>query len=114
MDGSRRFFIKGAFEELAKHAENRGELPDLEKRLDAMADAGLRVLAFGAGDWHGESPDEWRYDIVGLVGFLDPAKEGVREAVLTARRAGIHVMMITGDYPLTARAIARSVSIWTE
>ncbi|MDI6875611.1 MAG: cation-transporting P-type ATPase [Methanomicrobiales archaeon] len=112
--GTRRFFIKGAFEELAKRAENPERLPELEERLRAMAGAGLRVLAFGAGDWHGEDPDMWRYDIVGLVGFLDPPKEGVREAVLTARKAGIHVTMITGDYPLTARAIAAAVGIWKE
>jgi len=112
VDGATRFFIKGAFEELAKHAENRDDLGDLKARLDAMAGDGLRVLAFGAGDWRGGDPDAWRYDIVGLVGFIDPPKDGVRESVLTARKAGIHVMMITGDYPLTARAIAEEVAIW--
>lgn len=45
---------------------------------------------------------------------MDPAKEGVREAVVSANRAGIHVMMITGDHPTTARAIAKEVEIWAE
>ncbi|HDR73786.1 MAG TPA: cation-transporting P-type ATPase [Methanoculleus sp.] len=114
VDGETRFFIKGAFEELAKRAENREDVDDLEAQQNAMAGEGLRVLAFGAGDWQGEDPDQWRYDIVGLVGFQDPPKEGVRDAVLTARAAGIHVLMITGDNPLTARAIAAEVAIWRE
>lgn len=114
VDGAARFFVKGAFEELAKHAENRDDLAGLEERLNGMAGAGLRVLAFGAGDWRGEDADAWRYDLVGLVGFLDPPKDSVREAVITARKAGIHVLMITGDYPLTARAIAGEVAIWKE
>ena len=51
---------------------------------------------------------------MGLVGFLDPPKDGVKDAVLSARKAGIRVIMITGDYPLTARAVAKEVEIWKE
>lgn len=79
-----------------------------------MANDGLRVLAFGVGIWRSENPDEWKIRIVGLVGFLDPPKEGVGEAVAISKKAGIRVIMITGDLLLTAKAVARSVGIWSE
>merc|ERR1719181_2492514 len=52
--------------------------------------------------------------LVGLVASIDPAREGVMESVLTAREAGIRVVMITGDYLKTAGAIAKNVSILAE
>ena len=87
---------------------------DLELQIDAMAGRGLRVLAFGAGRWLGEDPAAWTFSIVGIVGFIDPPKACAAEAVRVAQKAGIRVMMITGDHPLTAREIARSVHIWKE
>jgi Ca2+-transporting ATPase len=112
--GEEQFFIKGAYEELRKYANNIPRLGFLEQELDAMAGRGLRVLAFGAGRWHGEDPASWSYSIVGIVGFLDPPKPSAAAAVRTAREAGVRVVMITGDYSLTAKEIARSVHIWRE
>jgi len=112
--GRERFFIKGAYEELKKHAVNAGELGELERRIEEMAGRGLRVLAFGAGEWIAEDPDVWRFTVVGIVGFIDPPKESAAQAVMVAQKAGIRVMMITGDHPLTAKEIARSVHIWKE
>jgi Ca2+-transporting ATPase len=109
-----RFYVKGAYEELKKHADNAPALGDLELQIETMAGRGLRVLAFGAGRWLGEDPAAWKFSIVGIVGFIDPPKESAAEAVRVARKAGIRVMMITGDHPLTAREIARSVHIWKE
>ncbi|MCU0861836.1 MAG: HAD-IC family P-type ATPase, partial [Methanomassiliicoccales archaeon] len=106
-------FVKGAYEALRALATNLEEFPRLEGELDALAEKGLRVLAFGVGNG-GEDPSSWRVRIVGLLGFLDPPKEGVREAVRTAKRAGMRVIMVTGDHPKTAMAIARSVDIWKE
>ncbi|MBM5805959.1 MAG: cation-transporting P-type ATPase [Candidatus Verstraetearchaeota archaeon] len=113
--GGRRLFVKGAYEELKKMAVNTDGLGELEDALNRMAEEGLRVLAFATAEWDGEEePSSWRATITGLVGFLDPPKEGVREAVEISRRAGIRVIMITGDHPLTARAVAKSVGIWSE
>lgn len=112
--GERRLFVKGAFEALLRYAEPGGELGSLAQIHDMMAGEGLRVLAFGVGGWHGPEPERWRIRIVGLIGFLDPPKEGVREAVRTAKKAGIRVIMITGDHPMTARKVAASVEIFTE
>jgi len=109
-----RFFIKGAYEEVRKRAENSGDFPELETTLDRMAGRGLRVLAFGVGEWEGDGSGLWKYRIVGLIGFADPPKESVAKAVLEAQKAGIRVLMVTGDYAVTAREIARSVNIWKE
>lgn len=51
---------------------------------------------------------------VGLVSMIDPPRVGVREAVSTCRTAGIKVVMVTGDHPITAKAIAKNVNIISE
>ncbi|NMB79451.1 MAG: cation-transporting P-type ATPase [Methanomicrobiales archaeon] len=112
--GEERFYIKGAYEDLKNHAENPDALPELERRIDEMAGRGLRVLAFGEGKWVSMDPDAWKFSLAGIVGFIDPPKESAADAVMVAKRAGIRVMMITGDHPLTAREVARSVHIWKE
>ena len=109
-----RFYVKGAYEELKKFADNASTLGDLELQIETMAGRGLRVLAFGAGQWISEDPAAWRFSIVGIVGFIDPPKESAAGAVRIAQKAGIRVLMITGDHPLTAREVARSVHIWRE
>lgn len=114
VSGKRRLLVKGAYEELLKMAEDRGEFMRAQESLTRMADNGLRVIAFGEGEWTGNDPSGWRIRLIGLVGFLDPPKPGVKEAVLTAKKAGVRVVMITGDYALTARAVAREVGIWSE
>lgn len=59
------------------------------------------------------TPDVVEHELVfvGLLGMMDPAREEVKPALLTALRAGIRTVMITGDYPNTARAIAQSVGL---
>jgi len=112
-NGKKVLFIKGAYESLKEIAVNE-DLGEFDKVLEKMSDSGLRVLAFGYGDWNGDDYSEWRIKIVGLIGFYDPPKEGVREAVEVARKAGIKIIMITGDHLLTAKAIAKEVGIWRE
>ncbi len=57
--------------------------------------------------------EEMEKDLVfaGLVGMIDPARPEVRPALEKARKAGIRTIMITGDYPNTARAIAESIGL---
>jgi P-type Ca2+ transporter type 2C len=59
------------------------------------------------------TPDVVEHELVfvGLLGMMDPAREEVKPALLTALRAGIRTVMITGDYPNTARAIAQSIGL---
>lgn len=112
VDGEEELLVKGAFESLLQKSENGDEW---KEALQSFLEKGLRVIAFGVGKWeNNRDPDSWKLKIVGLAGFLDPAKEGVREAVAAAKKAGVRVLMITGDHPMTAKAVAKDVEIWEE
>jgi Ca2+-transporting ATPase len=80
-----------------------------EEAAGEMAARALRVLgvAVGAG---GEEKD---LRLVGLLGLADPPRSEAVDAVARARRAGVRTVMITGDHPATARAIARELGIAT-
>lgn len=77
---------------------------------DAMAAAGLRVLGIARAALPDNplpnNPFDFRFEFLGLVGLADPLRASVPDAVAECRSAGIRVVMITGDYPATARAIA--------
>jgi Ca2+-transporting ATPase len=79
-----------------------------------MAHTGERLLAFG---YHRLSTDSGKENIekdivfVGIIGFIDPPRREVRNAIQTCQEAGIKVIMITGDHPETAKAIASQVGI---
>jgi Ca2+-transporting ATPase len=72
-----------------------------------LATRGLRVLAVAVGT----SSDETNLTLLGLVGIADPPRTEAIDAVAAARAAGIRTVMITGDHPLTANAIARELGI---
>jgi P-type Ca2+ transporter type 2C len=74
-----------------------------------MASRGLRVLAVAVG--HG--PTEERLRMLGLIGIADPPRPEAIAAIGMARQAGIRTVMITGDHPATASAIAREMGIVT-
>ncbi len=81
-----------------------------------LARSGLRVIAVAAAE-HGEGealPDTQRgfaFALLGLIAFADPLRAGVREAVAEAAGAGVRTIMLTGDYPETARAIGRAAGL---
>jgi Ca2+-transporting ATPase len=77
-----------------------------------LAARGLRVLAFAAAPHHAgpEQPVE-KQVLLGLMAQLDPARPEVAEAVDRCRQAGIRPVMITGDHPLTAQAIAKGIGL---
>jgi Ca2+-transporting ATPase len=83
----------------------------------AMADQGLRVLgvakAIHRGDDWPAIQHDFEFQFIGLVGLADPLRAEVPAAVAECRRAGIRVMMITGDHPRTAQAIAQGAGIET-
>ena len=94
--------------------------PDERRRLDAQVAAaagdGQRVLAVACArvDRAHQLPTEqhdFAFELLGLVGLHDPVRPGVRDAVAACARAGVRTVMITGDYPGTALAIAREVGI---
>lgn len=73
--------------------------------IEASAAAGERLVALA-----GRMDDE-PWQIRALVGFADPIRPGIAEAMSTARRAGIHVVVVTGDHPGTAATIAREAGL---
>ena len=120
-------FVKGAIDGLLAHAthvwDDQGvvELTDewrsrISAANDAMASNGMRVLGVayravgGSGD---AAVAEQDLTLLGLVGIIDPPRAEVRDAVATCRTAGIRPVMITGDHPLTAKAIAADLGIAT-
>lgn len=109
-------FIKGAFESLEKLAENTEHLDKLKQIHDQMAEAGLRVLAFGYKEVSSIPEDilTVKIKLIGLIGFLDPPKQTAAEAVKAAKQAGINIMMITGDNLKTAKKVAQMVGIHEE
>lgn len=88
---------------------------EAESANAALATEGMRVLAIARGRFSklGQSrhDDEEHLRFAGLVAFTDPVRPGVREAIRECRTAGIRVVMITGDHPATARAIAEALEI---
>ena len=90
----------------------------LRRALEDAAEAaarGLRLLAVGRAQWRDaqwpESPQEVEFAFLGFVALSDPVRASVPAAVAECRRAGIRVVMITGDFPGTARAIARQAGL---
>ena len=76
-----------------------------------MAANGLRVLAVATKDAASLSDAESEMTLLGLVAMLDPPRPEARLAVETCARAGIRVVMITGDHPLTARTVAQELEL---
>ncbi|NMM18512.1 MAG: cation-translocating P-type ATPase [Rhodoferax sp.] len=83
--------------------------------VEAMAATGLRVLGVAQARFAGEQwpaiEHDFEFEFVGLLGLADPLRAEIVEAVGQCRTAGIRVVMITGDYPATARAIARQAEL---
>ncbi len=88
---------------------------ELTKSVDRMAAAGLRVLGVARAAFADAAlPDTQQgfdFAFVGLVGLSDPLRASVAAAIRECRTAGIRVVMITGDYPATARAVARAAGL---
>lgn len=76
-----------------------------------IASRGERVLGFAYKGTKSTRTAEKSFIFIGLAGMLDPPREGVSEAIGKCRTAGIRVIMITGDYSLTAESIARKVGM---
>ena len=118
-------FTKGATESLVTRAVDQITLSgtqavtpgELFNAAEEMAAIGLRVLAFGMRRWREQpvelTPDAVEKDLtfIGLVGIGDPIRKEAAEAIEISRRAGITTTMITGDHPVTAKAVAKELGI---
>ena len=98
-------YMKGAVETLLELCTTGGE--GALRENEEMAKRGLRVLAIAVG----KGPEERGLRLLGLIGIADPPRSEAIDAIATARAAGIRTVMITGDHPVTARAIAAELGL---
>lgn len=118
LDKGYRIITKGASDVLLNRCNlSIGERNNIERQNEMMAEKALRVIAVAYKDISvlpqkmESNFVETGLKFVGLIGMIDPPREGVKEAVATCRRAGIKTVMITGDHIVTAKAIARELNI---
>src|SRR6185436_18251616 len=88
------------------------------KTVHGASEQGLRLLAIAEGSWRGgdwpDTPSGYDFAWLGFVALADPLRAGVPEAIAQCHRAGVGIVMITGDFPGTALAIARQAGISTD
>jgi len=106
---------KGAPEAIADLCRLKpAERAAMEEAVHDMAERGVRVLGVAEAEVVGPlgaRQQDHRFVLRGLIGLSDPLRPGIRSAIERCGSAGIRVMMITGDYPATARAIAAEAGI---
>ncbi|HEY8391907.1 MAG TPA: cation-translocating P-type ATPase [Capillibacterium sp.] len=126
-EGRRFLYLKGAPDVLLERSSRirwAGRVIPLQSRekekisqaMEAMARRSLRVLALAYRPLPPTAvmlreADEEDLIFLGLVGIKDPVRPGVKEAIGRCRRAGIRTVMITGDFPVTARAIGQELGL---
>jgi len=110
---------KGAPEAIADLCHlDKGKLEEVSKNVATMVNDGLRVI--GVAKAHFKKVDlpvkqhDFRFEFLGLLGFYDPPRPGVAEAIKECYNAGIRVVMITGDYPGTAQHIAKDIGLTSD
>src|SRR5208337_3593960 len=113
-------YAKGALEAIAELCRmTSGRSAEIRAQGGSLAQSGVRALGVAksrsmriaqGGDLP-EAPRGLDFDYLGLVGFADPLRRNVPAAVAECRSAGIRVLMVTGDYPDTARAIGKQAGI---
>ncbi len=110
-----RIAAKGSVEGILEHSavddetRTRAEAANLR-----LADEGMRVIGVASGSLDASTTradDERALRFVGLIGFEDPLRPGVAEAVRECGEAGIRIVMITGDHPVTAHAVAEGLGL---
>ena len=120
-DGKQFLIVKGAWDVLMPRCtqiEKNGkkspitarDIQNIKSQNEKWGQEGLRVLAF-AYRTGGKTNDETELTFIGLAAIVDPPRPEAKEAVKKAREAGIRPVMITGDHPETAKAIAEKIQI---
>ncbi len=109
-------FSKGAPEAIfALCKMNEQEIAPQIASVNQMAEKGYRVIAVAITSWNQQTLPETQYDFdfkfLGLIGFEDPIRPEVPQAIKECNEAGIKVIMITGDFPATATSIASQIGL---
>ena len=116
-NGNNYCTVKGSLEKVLEFCttmkgNNKNEKLDIEKikkQHEDLASSGYRVIALAAGKTKSEKPEHLIFE--GLVAFIDPVREEVTKSINDCKKAGIKVIMITGDHPLTAYSIAKDLEL---
>jgi Ca2+-transporting ATPase len=115
-DGQRRIIHKGAPESLLSD-ELVIDSPDLTDEArdtgESWARNGIRVIAVTQGELDSGEDAATRSRLLGLIGLQDPLRESSADTVAACQAAGLRVVLVTGDHPATAEAIATQVGIFT-
>ncbi|MGZ3239268.1 MAG: cation-translocating P-type ATPase, partial [Burkholderiaceae bacterium] len=107
---------KGAPESVARLCRlDEQQTAEMQQQVQLLASQGMRVLAVAQAKYVGNNwpskPEEFAFDWLGMVGLADPIRRAVPTAVKECHQAGIRVVMITGDHPVTAQAIATEAGL---
>jgi Ca2+-transporting ATPase len=111
--------VKGAPETILKMCIlSEKELSDWNNKVDELAQTGHKVIGCASqtirfSSWKGSEP-ELDYGFAGLLAFEDPVRKGIADDIQECLQNHIHVLMITGDHQLTARAVAREIGLGGE
>lgn len=117
VDAKPQVIVKGAPERVAEMCSDARAASAMLEQAESLATDGYRVLAFAQGDAQPDLDSEMDpaeptgVRVLGLVAMIDPLRAGVREAVAEAKAAGVATIMVTGDHPVTALAIARDLEL---
>jgi Ca2+-transporting ATPase len=116
VNGACRIAAKGATEGILARSHTTPRVRQTAIELNqALASEGLRVVAVAGGTiprpTGDRSDDESHLKFLGLIAFSDPVRPGVADALRQCRDAGIRVIMITGDHPVTAHAVAEGLGL---
>jgi Ca2+-transporting ATPase len=111
---------KGAVESITDSLQTGINTSPINVKANEWAANGIRVIAFGYKVIK-SLPDPFSYESVendlafaGMIGMIDPPREEVKSAIEECKSAGINTVMITGDHPITAAAIAKQIGILTK
>lgn len=116
-NGNNYCTVKGSLEKVLEFCttmkvNNKNKKLDIEKikkQHEDLASSGYRVIALASGKTKSEKPEHLTFE--GLVAFIDPVREEVTKSISDCKKAGIKVIMITGDHPLTAYSIAKDLGL---
>ncbi|OGI05254.1 MAG: hypothetical protein A2104_09585 [Candidatus Melainabacteria bacterium GWF2_32_7] len=112
-------FIKGAPEKILDFSKDENK-EKLSNQYIQMAEAGLRVLGFGVKHLYNVCPEDVDLEkestsdleFVGFQGIIDPPRQSAIDAIKSTQKAGIKVVMLTGDHKVTAKSIAGQIGIY--
>lgn len=101
--------IKGSLEKVLTFSESKEEY---HKQNEELTKKGYRIIALADGKVNGTTlTDIKKLNFIGMVAFIDPIRDEVKSSLKECQKAGIKVVMITGDHPLTAFSIAKELGL---